>query len=83
MTEDEPTMAAIARKFADQHAAPAPQPDAAVTPAPRKTFTLSLTIDHDFRRRVRLLAARDRLSIVGFFRAAVAAYEAQHGKLDI
>lgn len=81
MTDDDATLAAISRKFAGNNAEPAPA--APVAPAPRKTFTLSLTIDHDFRRRIRLLAARDRLSIVGFFRAAVAAYEAQHGKLDI
>lgn len=43
-------------------------------------FTLSLTVDQAFRRRVRLLAARDNLSIVDFIRAAVAAYEEQHGK---
>lgn len=79
MSDDDAALAAIARRHAEQQGQTARRPGARAKKG--DTFTLSLTIDHEFRRRIRLLAARDQLSIVDFVKAAVAAYEARHGTL--
>ena len=78
----DPLLDAIAQRYAGA----APETDAVKTRpnAPKRSksadsFTLSLTVDQDFRRRIRLLAARDNLSLVALIRAAIDLYERRTG----